>query len=71
MAAVSFVDYTKVRENIIYDVLELKCIQSNQVEAIDQAKTLARINFFVTNTVSFLNHFSTVCEDVCLETVSF
>lgn len=48
MAAVSFVDYTKV-------------------EAIDQAKTLARINFFVTNTVSFLNHFSTVCEDKLLQ----
>ena len=33
------------------------------MEAINQKRTIAFINHFVTHTARFLNHFSCVCED--------
>lgn len=38
-------------------------IDYTKVEAINQKRTVAFINHFVTHTARFLNHFSCVCED--------
>ncbi|XP_005108263.1 WASH complex subunit 3 [Aplysia californica] len=38
-------------------------IDYTKVEAINQKRTIAFINHFVTHTARFLNHFSCVCED--------
>lgn len=37
-------------------------VDYTQVGAIHQKRTLAFINYFITNTVSFLNNFSRSCE---------
>lgn len=44
------------------------CFYITQVPAIQQKRTVAFLNQFVVHTVQFLNRFSTVCEEVGLDT---
>ena len=39
-------------------------IDFNQLEPVDHRRTLAYVNNFIKSTTSFLNHFSSVCEEV-------
>lgn len=57
----------------LFGVCKIKftiCFHFDQVEAINQKRTLAFINHWVLHTVAFLNQFSAMCEErlIALET---